>query len=147
MQGYDCREPLPDILRANAWQSISRAECAPANRSVTSLNRNVGIRQCLRQASPFRAWMSRAGVAFDFEESVMNRTRLLMIGFVALVLGAMVSFAVYRTLKSGTGGDTPPGVDVVIAANDIPVGAKVEDRDVKAGPLSRCRSARRIAST
>ncbi len=61
----------------------------------------------------------------------MNRTRLLMIGFVALVLGAAVSFAVYRTLKSGTGGDTPPGVDVVIAANDIPVGARVEDHDVK----------------
>jgi Flp pilus assembly protein CpaB len=61
----------------------------------------------------------------------MNRTRLLMIGFVALVLGAMVSFAVYRTLQSRSGGDTPPGVEVVVAANDIAVGAKVEDRDVK----------------
>ena len=61
----------------------------------------------------------------------MNRTRLLMIGFVALALGAIVSFAVYRTLKSGTGGDALPGVDVVIAANDVPVGAKVEERDVK----------------
>jgi pilus assembly protein CpaB len=61
----------------------------------------------------------------------MNRTRLLMIGFVALVLGAMVSFAVYRTLQSRSGGDAPPGVDVVVAANDIAVGAKVEDRDVK----------------
>lgn len=61
----------------------------------------------------------------------MNRTRLLMIGFVALVLGAMVSFAVYRTLQSRSGGDTPPGVEVVVAANDIAVGAKVEDRDVR----------------
>jgi len=61
----------------------------------------------------------------------MNRTRLLMIGFVALALGAIVSFAVYRTLKAGRGGDPPPGVDVVIAANDVPVGAKVEERDVK----------------
>src|SRR6266851_8095648 len=61
----------------------------------------------------------------------MNRTRLLMIGFVALALGAIVSFAVYRALKSGTGGDAPPGVDVVIAANDVAVGAKVEERDVK----------------
>src|SRR5882724_3031536 len=61
----------------------------------------------------------------------MNRTRLLMIGFVALALGAVVSLAVYRALKSGTGGDAPPGVDVVIAANDVAVGAKVEDRDVK----------------
>jgi pilus assembly protein CpaB len=61
----------------------------------------------------------------------MNRTRLLMIGFVALALGAVVSLAVYRALKSGAGGDAPPGVDIVIAANDVPVGAKVEDRDVK----------------
>jgi pilus assembly protein CpaB len=61
----------------------------------------------------------------------MNRTRLLMIGFVALALGAIVSFAVYRTLQSRSGGDNPPGVDVVVAANDIAVGAKVEDRDVK----------------
>ena len=29
----------------------------------------------------------------------MNRTRLLMIGFVALALGAIVSFAVYRALQ------------------------------------------------
>ena len=61
----------------------------------------------------------------------MNRTRLLMIGFVALALGAVVSFAVYRTLQSRSGGDAPPGVDVVVAANDIAVGAKVEDRDVR----------------
>lgn len=61
----------------------------------------------------------------------MNRTRLLMIGFVALALGAIVSYAVYRTLQSRSGGDVPPGVDVVVAANDIAVGAKVEDRDVR----------------
>lgn len=61
----------------------------------------------------------------------MNRTRLLLIGFVALLLGAVVAFTVYRTLQARTGGDAPPGVDVVIAANDVPVGAKVEDRDVK----------------
>src|SRR5712692_4053084 len=61
----------------------------------------------------------------------MNRTRLLMIGFVALALGAIVSFAVYRALQSRSGGDIPPGVEVVVAANDIAVGAKVEDRDVK----------------
>jgi pilus assembly protein CpaB len=61
----------------------------------------------------------------------MNRTRLLLIGFVALVLGAVVAFTVYRTLQARTGGDVPPGVDVVVAADDVPVGAKVEDRDVK----------------
>jgi pilus assembly protein CpaB len=61
----------------------------------------------------------------------MNRTRLLLIGFVALALGAIVSFSVYRTLQTRTGGDVAPGVVVVVAANDIPVGAKVGESDVK----------------
>src|SRR5713226_570656 len=61
----------------------------------------------------------------------MNRTRLLLIGFVALALGAFVSVTVYRTLKAGTGGNTQPGTDVVIAASDLQVGAKIEDTDVK----------------
>src|ERR1700738_799801 len=60
----------------------------------------------------------------------MNRTRLLLIGFFALALGAVVSYAVYRTLQSRTGADAAPGVDVVVAANDIPVGAKEKERDV-----------------
>ncbi|OLD15847.1 MAG: Flp pilus assembly protein CpaB [Acidobacteriales bacterium 13_1_40CM_3_55_5] len=50
---------------------------------------------------------------------------------VALALGAFVSFTVYRNLQSRTGSDTAPGVDVVIAAGDIQVGAKIEDKDVK----------------
>jgi pilus assembly protein CpaB len=61
----------------------------------------------------------------------MNRTRLLLIGFVALALGAIVSYTVYRTLQTRAAGDAPPGVDVVVAANDVPVGAKVEEKDVK----------------
>ena len=61
----------------------------------------------------------------------MNRTRLLLIGFFALTLGAIVSYAVYRTLQTRTGADAAPGVEVVVAANDIPVGSKVADGDVK----------------
>jgi pilus assembly protein CpaB len=61
----------------------------------------------------------------------MNRTRLLLIGFVALALGAIVSYSVYRTLQTKTGGDAVPGVEVVVAANDIAVGAKVGESDVK----------------
>src|SRR6266567_3685179 len=61
----------------------------------------------------------------------MNRSRLLLIGIVALALGAFVSFTVYRNLQSRTRSDTAPGVDVVIAAGDIQVGAKIEDKDVK----------------
>jgi len=61
----------------------------------------------------------------------MNRTRLLLIGFVALALGALASFAVYRNLKAGTAADNRPGVDVVVATDDLQVGARIEDRDVK----------------
>jgi len=62
----------------------------------------------------------------------MNRTRLLLIGAVAIALGAFVSFVVYRNLlRANTGADTRPGMDVVVAAEDLQVGAKIEDRDVK----------------
>jgi pilus assembly protein CpaB len=59
----------------------------------------------------------------------MNRTRLLMIGALALALGALVSVAVYRNLGRGSS-NTEPGVNVVVAANDIQVGARIGDRDV-----------------
>jgi len=61
----------------------------------------------------------------------MNRNRLLMIGVIALALGAFVSFAVYSRLKSSVAADNRPGVDVVVAANDLQVGARIEDHDVK----------------
>ena len=61
----------------------------------------------------------------------MNRTRLLLIGIVAVALGGLLSFTVYRTLQARTAGPRQVGVDVVVAANDIQVGAKIEERDVK----------------
>lgn len=61
----------------------------------------------------------------------MNRSRLMLIGFVALALGAFVSLTVYRNLQSRTTVDNRPGVDVVIATGNLQVGAKVEDKDVK----------------
>jgi pilus assembly protein CpaB len=61
----------------------------------------------------------------------MNRTRLLLIGVIALALGGLASFTVLHQLQSKTAGDTRPGADVVVAATDIPVGAKVGDNDVK----------------
>ena len=60
----------------------------------------------------------------------MNRTRLLMIGVLALALGALVSLFVYRNLQ-GKGPTVEAGADVVVAANDIQVGARVEDHDVR----------------
>ena len=60
----------------------------------------------------------------------MNRTRLLMIGVLALALGALVSLLVYKNLQ-GKGPTVEAGADVVVAANDIQVGARVEDHDVR----------------
>jgi pilus assembly protein CpaB len=61
----------------------------------------------------------------------MNRTRLLFIGIIALGLGGLLSSIVYKTLQARTGHPQAPGIDVVVAANDLQVGAKIEDRDVK----------------
>lgn len=61
----------------------------------------------------------------------MNRTRLLMIGVLAVGLGLVASLYVYRTLqgKNNSGGD--PGVDVMVAANDLQVGSRIEEHDIK----------------
>lgn len=61
----------------------------------------------------------------------MNRSRLLLIGLVALALGALTSFTVYRNLQSHAGPAMAPGVEVVVAANDLQVGAKIDTKDVK----------------
>jgi pilus assembly protein CpaB len=61
----------------------------------------------------------------------MNRTRLLLIGFVALALGAFVAFAVYKNLLAKSGANNEPGIDVALAANDLKVGDKLEERDIR----------------
>jgi len=61
----------------------------------------------------------------------MNRTRLMFIGLVALALGGFLSATVYKRLQAGATASRKPGVDVVVAANDLRVGAKLEDRDLK----------------
>ena len=68
----------------------------------------------------------------------MNRSRLFMIGGLALVLGLLVSYPVYNRLRTSGGANNEPGVDIVVAVNDLQVGAKLEDRDVRLArfPLS-----------
>jgi pilus assembly protein CpaB len=61
----------------------------------------------------------------------MNRNRLLMIGFIALALGALVSLAVYKNLQSSRGGKQAPGEDILIAADDLQVGTKIEEKDIR----------------
>lgn len=60
----------------------------------------------------------------------MNRSRLLMIGVVALALGGFVSLIVYKNLQSKNTG-VVAGADVIVAANDIQVGSRIEERDVR----------------
>jgi pilus assembly protein CpaB len=61
----------------------------------------------------------------------MNRSRLLLIGVLALAFGLLTSVYVYRTLQARSGANKDPGVDVMVAANDLQVGARVEERDLK----------------
>lgn len=61
----------------------------------------------------------------------MNRTRLLMIGALALALGLLTSGYVYKNLQAKTVGNAEPGIDVIVAADDIQVGQKVEEHDIK----------------
>jgi len=61
----------------------------------------------------------------------MNRNRLLLIGFIALVLGAFVSLVVYRNLLAGATSKAAPGEEVVVAADDLQVGTKIEDKDIR----------------
>lgn len=58
----------------------------------------------------------------------MNRTRLLMIGALALAVGFLASVSVYKNLQKGP---TDPGVQVMVAADDLQVGSRVEEHDVK----------------
>lgn len=59
----------------------------------------------------------------------MNRTWLVLVGFLALALGMFVSNQVYRILQSKTA--SAEGVDVVVATHDIGVGTRIDDKDVK----------------
>ncbi len=61
----------------------------------------------------------------------MNRSRLLLIGTIALALGAVVAMLVYRRLETGGGSDTRAGAEAFVAANDLDVGSKIEERDIK----------------
>ncbi len=61
----------------------------------------------------------------------MNRTRLLMIGAVALALGAFVSLFVYKNLQGRGSSSNEPGADVIVAADDIQVGSRIEEHNVR----------------
>ena len=60
----------------------------------------------------------------------MNRTRLLMIGILALAAGLLVALYVYKNLQPRTGMSADMA-QVMVAANDLQVGTRVEERDIK----------------
>lgn len=60
----------------------------------------------------------------------MNRTRLLMIGVLALALGVLASMYVFKRLQ-GNNVTRDLGVEVIVAANDLQVGSRVEEKDIK----------------
>jgi pilus assembly protein CpaB len=59
----------------------------------------------------------------------MNRSRLLMIGGLALAVGLLVSYTVYNQLRAH-GASNPQMVQVVVASNDVQIGSKLSDHDV-----------------
>ena len=60
----------------------------------------------------------------------MNRSRLLMIGALALAIGFLTSLWVYRSMQ-GKSAPAEAGVQVMVAANDLQVGERVEEHDIK----------------
>src|SRR3984957_5650723 len=60
----------------------------------------------------------------------MNRTRFLMIAVLALALGLFASVYVYRNLQSRSGGGEA-GIQVIVAADDLQVGSRVEEHDIR----------------
>ncbi len=61
----------------------------------------------------------------------MNRKRLLMIGALSLVLAAFVSLAVYRLLQVAMASAHTANTQVVVAASDLQVGQKLEEKDLR----------------
>jgi pilus assembly protein CpaB len=59
----------------------------------------------------------------------MNR-RLLMIGALALLLGSIAAWYVFKKLQAKNG-SADSGVEVMVAADDLQVGARVEEHDIK----------------
>lgn len=63
----------------------------------------------------------------------MNRSRLLMIGGLALAIGLLVSFSVYNRLRSMSGSSSNErGIRVIVAAHDVQVGTKLDTPDLAA---------------
>jgi pilus assembly protein CpaB len=61
----------------------------------------------------------------------MNRTRLIFIGFAALALGLLAAGWAYRDLEQRSGAAHASMQEVAVAAAEIPVGERIQDKDVR----------------
>ncbi len=61
----------------------------------------------------------------------MNRTRLIFIGILALAVGAFASALAYRILQQHSSNSSSQGQDVVVAAADLPVGTRIQEKDLR----------------
>jgi pilus assembly protein CpaB len=62
----------------------------------------------------------------------MNRNRLILIGLVAVGLAVVVSVVMYQLLRSAKDAQkSAPTTNVVVAATDLAVGAKLEEKDLR----------------
>ncbi len=61
----------------------------------------------------------------------MHRSRLLMIGGLALAVGLLVSYTVYNRLRLFPGQGSERGVQLLVAADDIQLATKLEAKDVR----------------
>lgn len=61
----------------------------------------------------------------------MNRHRLLTLSALALALGIFASLWVYRKLQVNNGASAEAMAEVMVAADDLQVGGRVEERDIK----------------
>jgi len=62
----------------------------------------------------------------------MSRSRLFILGLVALVFGGFLAMQVYRNLQIRTSAATPASTEVLVAARDIQIGTRVGEGDVRA---------------
>lgn len=60
----------------------------------------------------------------------MNRHRLIIVGLLALSLAAFVSLGVYSALRSQLAANKVQTTSVVAALTDLPVGARLEEKDL-----------------
>lgn len=61
----------------------------------------------------------------------MNRNRLIFVGIFALALAGLVSLAIYRVLRVTLNAATGASSTVVVAANNIPVGVRLQEKDLR----------------